>query len=462
MENNEVQIKHSNLNMASYGFGTLVNEFMAMAFSAFTFFYYEAEIGLSSWLVGLGYVIFAIWNAVNDPLIGYLTERPFKFTRKWGRRFPWIVLGGFPYVLSYILIFSPPSVDPKTDAWILFLWLVITICLYDTFASLMWVNYSSLFPDKFRSSDERRTATGFSIFIGVFGSAFGAIIPPLLIIFGDLRSYLIQAWVVSAIGCIAVALSLPGTREDKILVEAYLSSHKQIEKPSFFNELIRAMKQKTFVALILLLLCYQVMIRSMTASIPYAVRFILKTEASAVTLIMAGFLISVLIFTPLWVKISHKLNDNRKLALITGGTLTALTTPLIFVNTNFGYILSMVLWGIPLGGFWAMQMPLLADVIDESVVKTGTRREGIYSGFNQFFSRLAIVVQALSFATVHFFTGFVEGAAIQTPLAEWGIQVHLAVVPMIAMVVGLLIFYTFYDLTPQNIDEHQTLLRTIK
>ncbi len=455
MKDEEILIKHSNLNMASYGFGTLVNEFMAMAFSAFTFYYYEAEIGLNSWLVGIGYVIYAIWNAVNDPLVGYLTERPFKFTKKWGRRFPWIILGGFPYVLSYVLIFNPPVVDPKTDAFILFIWLVGTICLFDTFASIMWVNYSSLFPDKFRALKERRTATGFSIFIGVFGSAFGAIIPPLLIIFGDLKSYLIQAWVVAAIGGIAVALCLPGCKEEKERITEYLGMQKQVKRVSFFGELRKALKQRSFVVFIILLLCYQVMIRSMTASLPYAVNFILKMEASAVTFIMAGFLISVLVFTPVWVKVMHKLNDNRKLAIITGAMLTALTTPMIFTNTYLGFLLSMILWGIPLGAFWMIQPVILADVIDESVVRTGERKEGIYNGFQQFFSRLAIVVQALSFATVHIMTGFVEGASVQTPLAQWGIHVHLALIPIIAMIIGLIIFYKFYNLTPEKIHENQ-------
>jgi len=170
---------------------------------------------------------------------------------------------------------------------------------------------------------------------------------------------------------------------------------------------------------------------------------------------MAGFLISVLVFTPVWVKVMHKLNDNRKLAIITGAMLTALTTPMIFTNTYLGFLLSMILWGIPLGAFWMIQPVILADVIDESVVRTGERKEGIYNGFQQFFSRLAIVVQALSFATVHIMTGFVEGASVQTPLAQWGIHVHLALIPIIAMIIGLIIFYKFYNLTPEKIHENQ-------
>ena len=186
MENNEIKISHSKANMASYSFGTFLNEFIMMAFFAFTFFFYESEIGLDVWLVAFGYILFAIWNAVNDPIVGYLTDKPFKFTKKWGRRFPWLMLGGFPWVISYILIFMPPAVDPNTQqgALILVVWFVISMCIFDTFASIFWVNYASLFPDKFRSTEERRTANGFSIFIGVFGTVSGAVVPPLFITFG--------------------------------------------------------------------------------------------------------------------------------------------------------------------------------------------------------------------------------------------------------------------------------------
>ncbi|MCK4239297.1 MAG: MFS transporter, partial [Candidatus Lokiarchaeota archaeon] len=101
-------IKHSKKNMASYGFGKSIVEFFDMAFGTYAFFFYESELGLNVWIVSFGIIIFALWNAINDPLVGFLTNRPFKFTKKWGRRFPWIFMGGIPWIFCYILIFMPP------------------------------------------------------------------------------------------------------------------------------------------------------------------------------------------------------------------------------------------------------------------------------------------------------------------------------------------------------------------
>ena len=112
MNNNEINaIAHSKKNMASYGFAKALVEFINFGFTAFGFYFYVSEIGLNVLLVGLGYVIFAIYNAINDPLVGYLTNKPFKFTKQWGRRFPWITVGGTLWVISYILIFLPPNVE---------------------------------------------------------------------------------------------------------------------------------------------------------------------------------------------------------------------------------------------------------------------------------------------------------------------------------------------------------------
>ena len=463
MENKSIEIIHSKRTMISFAFGTFMSEFLWMAFSAFAFFYYETEIGLNVLLIGLAFIIYAIWNAVNDPLIGFLTNRPFKFTRKWGRRFPWILIGGIPWIISYVLIFTPPITDPVSGAWILFGWLLLSLCLFDTFCSLHWVNYASLFPDKFRSPEERRTANGFNIIIGVIGTVSGAIIPPLFIIFGNLQSYIIHAGVVFLIAVIALSISLPGSRDEQAYVDRYLENYdKQVEKTPFFETLKTTLSQKNFVAYIIIILCYQIMIRSMTASIPYVARFILKLEASVITIIMGSFLISVLISTPFWVKLAHKINDNRKVFLITGGLLVIFTIPLIFVDSLMGFVIAMIIWGLVLGGFWAMQMVCLADVIDESVVNTSKREEGIYNGINTFFSRLAIIAQALSFAIVHTLTGFAEGSDTQSAEAIVGIRIHFALIPFFALLIGVLIFWKFYTITPEKVNENQLKIKQLK
>jgi Na+/melibiose symporter-like transporter len=104
-----------------------------------------------------------------------------------------------------------------------------------------------------------------------------------------------------------------------------------------------------------------------------------------------------------------------------------------------------------------MLAPVLGDVIDESVVTTQKRQEGIFNGFLQFFGRLAILVQAIVFATVQTFTGFKEGEPLsaQPASAIWGVHIHTALIPAIFMLLATIVFWRYYDLTPDKVTFHQ-------
>lgn len=207
---------------------------------------------------------------------------------------------------------------------------------------------------------------------------------------------------------------------------------------------------------------YFALVYSMTASIPFVVRFILKMPASATTLIMAGMLIGTIVSTPFWVKLAHKTNDNRKVMIISGILLGVTLAPLIFLESYLLIVIAITIWGVALGGFWAMIFPVMSDIIDESVVRNERREEGIYTGFQQFFGRLGMIIQALSFAIVHTLTGFAEGAETQSESAIWGIHIHLAMVPMICIIFGSLVFWKLYDLKPDKISENQLKIKQLK
>lgn len=460
MSNEVGDVRHSKKNMASYGFGNFMNEFVAMAFGTYAFYFYEVELNLNVWLVGIGFFFYAIYNAINDPLVGYLTNRPFKFTKKWGRRFPWILIGGVPFILSYILIFTPPALNPVSDAWLLFLWLIFTTCLFDTFASVFWVNFSALFPDKFRSVKERRTATGLQIPVGLVGVALGAILPPIFLTQGIASSYIIQAGAVIIVGLIALGLAIPGIRDDQDAVDRYLETHKAREKgPPFFKSLGSALKQRSFVAFIISYTFYRTLVQSMTASVPYVVDNLLGLNDDAAIPIFAGFLIGALISTPIWVKAAHKTNNNKKVMVFCGLLMGIFTIPLIFLEEFLAVVIALLVWGLSIGGYWAMIAPILADVVDESVVKLKMRQEGVYAGFQQFFGRLAIFFQALSFTLAHAFTSF--DVDPYSASAKFGVHVHLAIVPMICILIGTFVFWRFYDLTPEKVAENQRLIEEL-
>ncbi|MCJ7647185.1 MAG: MFS transporter, partial [Candidatus Lokiarchaeota archaeon] len=142
--------------------------------------------------------------------------------------------------------------------------------------------------------------------------------------------------------------------------------------------------------------------------------------------------------------------------------LTLCTFVWVFINDWRIMFVGIIFWGIGLGGYWTMISPVLADVIDEAVVTTQKRQEGIYNGFLQFFGRLGILFQALSFSLIHIVTGFVEGALTQDAAAVFGIKLHFSLIPALVMLIGTLIFWKFYKLTPDKVKEHQERVIELK
>jgi len=171
--------------------------------------------------------------------------------------------------------------------------------------------------------------------------------------------------------------------------------------------------------------------------------------------------VGALVSIPLWIKVGHKVKNNQKMILIGAVILTITTMPLIWLEDYIGLIINMVIWGMGLGLFWAMTGPVFADAIDEVVVNTGKRNEGVFMGFRAFFGRLAFLMQALSFAIVHSLTGFEEGASTQSELAQWGIHVHMALLPMIFMIIGGILFWKLNDLTPVKANQNRETLMNL-
>ena len=464
MENkgNVVQ-EQSKAIMVSYGFGRAARQFVTMSFNAFGFFFYVAEVGLNVWLVGLGFVIYALWNAVNDPLLGYITNRKYKFNKKWGKWFPWTLVGGIPWIFSYILIFTPPDVDPVSGAWIIFGWLVFSTCLFDTFASIYDINFWAIAPSKFRTLKERRKAAGLSVPVGMVGTVLGGSIPPLFITYGVPQTYVIQGGVVVIGALILLALAIPGLREDKELIERVLKRDEaKGEEESFFKIFKTALHQRSFVAYLLTFMFFTGLALSVAASLPFLVRYSLKMQAAVQAYLMLGLLMGGVASLFFWIKLANKINNNKKVMLIGAIVLLIVTPMFFFVRSVPALIIIFIIFGIGVGGFWGMLTPTMSDVIDEAVVKTGKHNEGVYYGIRQFFNRFAIVLQTLNFVIVHSLFGFQEGAETQSPSAITGIHISLGLVPAMFLLVAILIWWKMYDLTPEKIEINKAKLKELK
>ncbi|MCX7027788.1 MAG: MFS transporter [Spirochaetes bacterium] len=444
--------KNGTALMFSYGMGKFLAEFLTGAFASLVFKFYETEIGLPTGLVAAAVVLYSIWNAINDPLIGFFTAKPTFLAPRWGRRFPWILIGSLTCVFAFVLVFTPLRSSTVTT----FLWLLLSICLYDALYSTWEVNYQSIFPDRFREGAQRTKAAGIATLVGVLGVAGGAVLPTFFVRYGHPETYFLNALVCAGLGLVAAILLLPGVRETPDMVRRYLDQESKREvKASLKAQVAEVFSSKNFLAFIVLYFFYQSATISMTASIHYVGDYLLGGKST--TLIFAGMLAGALAGVPLWSGLRRFIKSNQRLLALSAAALALFCVPLMFVSSYYCFVAAMFAWGLAFGGFWMLMTPAMADVIDEVVVNTGKRDDGVYIGFRAFAGRLAYAIQALSFWIVHALSGF--AADPRSDAAKMGIRIHTALIPAVLLVLGVVFFLCMNGMDAEKAARNREIMK---
>ena len=84
----------------AYGAGDLGPAITANLLAFFLLYFLTSVAGLNAALAGSVLMIGKVWDAINDPLVGVLSDRT---QSRWGRRYPWMVLGAIPFGVFFFL-----------------------------------------------------------------------------------------------------------------------------------------------------------------------------------------------------------------------------------------------------------------------------------------------------------------------------------------------------------------------
>ncbi len=448
--------------LISFGFGQFMIVFLETVFNSRIYDFYENEIGLESEIILIAMILYAVWNMFNDPIIGFISDKPRKWWGRFGKRMPWMIGSGLPWAFFFMVLFLvPESWIPSTHRWLLFAWLLISICIYDTLFSIFDTNYNGLSPDKFRTNKMRLRQSGIANVLSLIAGILASILTPNLINYGDRTSFRKMSFFVSIFAFVSLLLCIPGIIENKAMRDRAITIDAvKTDDDKFFKKIAIAMKQRSFVAYIVIFLAFQCCSTLITASIPYMVRFIINESSDAEMYVMLGYVVTGVALIPIWMILARKLGNYKTFALC--GALIAITTiPWLFLDTLPQAIITAAFMGIGLMGFGVILFPIMADVVDEASVRTKKRQGGFYMGLRIFFARISYIVQTITFTLVHIFTGFDEGSSTQTPLAIWGIRIQMAAVPIFLITIGVIIFWFLYDLTPKKKKEIQRQLKEL-
>ena len=288
------------------------------------------------------------------------------------------------------------------------------------------------------------------------------LIVPVMYVYGDRSTVILAEIIIVSILSVFVIFLIPGIRESEDLKERFLRGYENTGRESFFKTMKIAFQQKNFVALLLVVMLFSTAWVLHLASHIYFAKDVLKMPLSIALYVYTASFLGFTLFIPFWANVAKKYGHVKTMKF--GALLVAIAlTPGMWITTLWETILFQFLGGIAFGGFVIMIGPSTADVNDEFTVTTGRHQEGTLAGIRTFFFRFALIFQAIILTIIHVITGYnPDPKAVQTPLAQWGIRMHLALIPSSLTLIGFFIIYFFYDLKGEKKDLIKSQLRELK
>jgi len=352
-------------------------------------------VGLDPRLASLAALIGILWDAVNDPLVGILTDR---MRSRWGRRRPFLLFFSIPFGASFLLLWWAP---PWHNQLALAATVTLAFMISDTFETLCGVPFSSLLPELTPDYDERTALTSFRIFFNLLASLVTAVAAPAIIAAAvsagqtQQQGYLIVAGIFGGLATIPFLLIFFVVRErfgaaDRPQETATFGQTIRTawaNVPFRFATVIYMLNWITFdlVALVLpFYLLYWISGGNLLASVT-----VLGISLPLESAVFALLLVTATAALPFWLWLSYKLG--KHIAYIIGMIFWAGVQICIFL-VHPGQI-SLVLWMAFLAGFSVSAAHILPDamfpdVIEWDELRTGRRQEGIYYGVKNFVRKL--------------------------------------------------------------------------
>ena len=443
-KNKEKDETYSFKRAASFATGQIADQAAYQTFTFLVFTFYFAVVQINITLITIGFIIWAIWNSFNDPMLGYLSDRTHT---KFGRRLPYIMIGIIPLGVIMFLLFTPILPIGPANQLGNFIYFLIIIILFEFFYTMYSLNTTSLFPETFISKDDRIKANNVRQVFLILGLIVAFILPGLFIEdYSDPSAKTLGEYQIFGIVATIIIISIGGifikfTPREKI---EFKEDYKKA--PGFFNTIKMCIKSKSFRWYIPAEIANWFVYGILPTLVPLYAKAVLNMVDAFMISILLGctFLSSAIFMTLLWKPVVKRLG-NRKAWIISMATWILTLMPLMFLGENMEIIAMIVFFfiGIGLSGSLYIIDLVVSDIIDEDEVNTGIRREAGYYGVNAFFLRLAIIVVFLSIGPVFIIADwevFTIPASIEV---QMGLRVLMFVYPAVALIIGILSIYKY-------------------
>jgi GPH family glycoside/pentoside/hexuronide:cation symporter len=444
--------KLSARNLWGFALGAIPTGLLGYIFGLkYVEFFYNDLAMLPAFFI-IGQLIYGFVNAINDPLLGQMSDRTNR--QRWGsRRLIFMRYGGPLWALTFLLVWFPWSLDNQI---IIFLHFVVSLCLFDTFYTLVVLVWLALLPEMTTDIDERNKAQFIATLLGT------VVVMPIFLILANIAP--------SSFDFRMIMIILAVVSTGFVLLTAFMCK----EKPEFrrdppytlWNSVKATFTSKTFLIYVGFYFC-QNLLSSLGLSYIFVYLLLLQRITPGVMTLLFFFLIYFIVaYVGNIVCMRLRPKWGLRGTILKFGAIRVVSSLVLFLLILVPVLEPLVWIGLILSTFFAgygiFYIPMQYLAIDEDEVRHGSRREGMFIGVMALLTKPANSLGPIIATVVLGAYGYIQGGAlgVQPESAFLGIKILFLLVPAVVAAISL-IFICYYPLHGRQLADMQQKLANL-
>ena len=391
------------------------------------FFFLTNVIGLAPALAGTVTLISEIWDAISDPLMGVISDNT---KTKFGRRRPYMLVGGCLLAVAFSLIFLP--VRGMDTTW-KFIYCAATYLFYNTVSTMIAVSYSSLSAEISESSEEKDAANVLRLVVSTASAAVCTLLPSIVLdAYNGGKIDVTTLYLIVGVG-FGVLFAIP-------VILCALFVRERVDAPErkrrfTLLEVVTPLKNRPFRQLVGMYLGQALCMDVFSTGVAMFATYVTKPKGS-VTVFLGIFIAVQLCAFPIINRLIKKTDVNKIYAFGLPLSVVALVAFAIFGSNLYVAYVCVFFVALGFAGAQLTSWIMFPYTVDAGELLTGARQSGSCSATMTFARKSSSALVIFLFSMVLQFTGYNEALEVQPDAAQNGIKYVMAFTCIIFMVLG--------------------------
>jgi Na+/melibiose symporter-like transporter len=401
-------------------------------------------------------------DAFLDPIVGQISDN---LRTRWGRRHPFMYASALPVAVSYLLLWNPPHWSQHA----LFLYLLVVAIIVRTFITFYEIPSAALAPELSEDYDQRTSFVAFRVFFGWFGGLGMLMLAYTVFLTPDATHKVGQLnetgysryGITAAVVMFAVILiSAAGTH--KFIPNFREAPKRQVSILQYAREMFASLANRAFLVLMVAGVLFQLATGLVYALNIYLATYLWQLSNIQISILTLATFLSVILAFAAALPLSKRLGKKAAAIILFMSGVVISSVPLalrlldLFAANGSLWLMPLLFGFSTIGGALAigssiLLISMLADVVEDSELKTGRRSEGLFFAGSSFMQKaasgLGVFASGLLLSAAHFpahaIPGHVDPAIIR----------HFALIYLPATAITYLIataLIGFYPITRQG------------